>query len=76
MFNLLVFFESFTNGFKPEMLGVLSLLSILCGILIIISKNPIAQNRAKALSLWDKLSNSGKALKLVVPNHSRKVISG
>jgi NADH-ubiquinone oxidoreductase chain 6 len=33
--------ESFTNGYRAEMLDILSLLAILCGILVIISKNPV-----------------------------------
>jgi NADH-ubiquinone oxidoreductase chain 6 len=30
-----------TNGYRTEILDILSLLAILCGILVIISKNPI-----------------------------------
>ena len=33
--------ESYTNGYRAEVLDIISLLSILCGILVIISKNPI-----------------------------------
>ena len=33
--------ETFTNGFNYNLLTVISLLSILCGIFVIISKNPI-----------------------------------
>ena len=33
--------EVYTNGFKIEFLDLLSVLSILCGILVIVSKNPI-----------------------------------
>jgi len=33
--------EIYTNGFRLEFLDILSLLAILCGILVIISKNPI-----------------------------------
>lgn len=33
--------ETYTNGFKVEVLDLLSILAILCGILVIIIKNPI-----------------------------------
>lgn len=33
--------EVYTNGFRLEFLDLLSVLSILCGILVIVSKNPI-----------------------------------
>jgi len=33
--------ETYTNGFKVEVLDIISLLAILCGILVIIIKNPI-----------------------------------
>lgn len=33
--------EIFTNGYKPEFLDILTLFAILCGILVIVSKNPI-----------------------------------
>nr|QDG01223.1 NADH dehydrogenase subunit 6 [Scytalidium sp.] len=33
--------ETFTNGYRIEFLDIISLISILCGILVIISKNPI-----------------------------------
>ena len=33
--------ETFTNGYKTEILDIISLVAILCGILVIISKNPI-----------------------------------
>lgn len=41
MFNLYIFFENVTNGYKVEILDFFSLVSILCGIFVIISKNPI-----------------------------------
>src|SRR3954467_6083386 len=41
MNSLFVLSESFTNGYKVEILDVISLISILLGILVIISKNPI-----------------------------------
>ena len=33
--------ETFTNGYRTEFLDIISLISILCGILVIVSKNPI-----------------------------------
>jgi len=33
--------ETFTNGYRAEVLDIISLLAILSGILVIISKNPI-----------------------------------
>jgi NADH-ubiquinone oxidoreductase chain 6 len=33
--------ETFTNGYRAEFLDIISLIAILCGILVIISKNPI-----------------------------------
>ena len=33
--------ETFTNGYKAEILDIISLVAIFCGILVIISKNPI-----------------------------------
>ena len=41
MDNLFILSESYTNGYRAEVLDVISLLSILCGIFVIISKNPI-----------------------------------
>lgn len=41
MFGLDILNESFTNGYRIQSLDFLSLASILCGILVIISKNPI-----------------------------------
>ena len=41
MYNLILLSETYTNGYKPETLYILSLTAILCGILVIISKNPI-----------------------------------
>jgi NADH-ubiquinone oxidoreductase chain 6 len=39
--SLFVISESYTNGYRAEVLDVLSLFAILCGILVIISKNPV-----------------------------------
>jgi NADH-ubiquinone oxidoreductase chain 6 len=41
MNNLLIINETFTNNSRAEMLDVISLLIIFCGIYVIISKNPI-----------------------------------
>src|SRR6201994_3256340 len=41
MNTLYILIETFTNGYRVEVLDVISLVSILCGILVIISKNPI-----------------------------------
>src|SRR6195952_5424316 len=41
MNSLFVINETFTNGFRSEVLVIISVISILCGILVIISKNPI-----------------------------------
>ncbi len=41
MYSLFVLNETFTNGYRAEVLDFISLASILCGILVIISKNPI-----------------------------------
>jgi NADH-ubiquinone oxidoreductase chain 6 len=36
-----ILYETFSNGYRDEELDILSLASIFCGILVIISKNPI-----------------------------------
>jgi hypothetical protein len=41
MFTLTLINESFTNGYRVEILYILSLVAILSGILVIISQNPI-----------------------------------
>ena len=41
MYSILLISESFTNGYRAEILDIISLIAILCGILVIISKNPI-----------------------------------
>ena len=41
MNNLFTIYETYTNGYKTDMLDIISLLAILCGILVIISRNPI-----------------------------------
>ena len=41
MNSMFVLNETFTNGYRAEFLDIISLIAILCGILVIISKNPI-----------------------------------
>ena len=41
MNSLYILNETFTNGYRSEILDIISLEAILCGILVIISKNPI-----------------------------------
>lgn len=41
MNSLYILNETFTNGYRSEILDIISLAAILCGILVIISKNPI-----------------------------------
>lgn len=41
MNNLFLISESFTNGYRVEILNIISLFVILCGIFVIVSKNPI-----------------------------------
>ena len=41
MNNILLINETYTNGYRVEILDILSLVAVLCGILVIISKNPI-----------------------------------
>ncbi len=41
MFNLYILNEMYTNGLRTEILDVITVLAIICGILVIICKNPI-----------------------------------
>nr|UFP91293.1 NADH dehydrogenase subunit 6 [Phaeoplaca camptidia] len=41
MYTLFMMYETFTNGFISLSLYIFSLISLLCGIMVIISKNPI-----------------------------------
>ena len=41
MNNLFIIYETYTNGYIADILDIISLFAILCGILVIISKNPI-----------------------------------
>lgn len=41
MYNLYILSESFTNGYLIETLDIFSLASIICGIFVLISKNPV-----------------------------------
>lgn len=41
MLNLFILSETFTNGMVHSLLNIITLTSILCGIFVIVSKNPI-----------------------------------
>ncbi len=41
MNSILLINETYTNGYRVEILDIISLVAILCGILVIISKNPV-----------------------------------
>lgn len=41
MFNLFIIIDNFNNGYKIEFLDIISLLSIISGVLVITTKNPI-----------------------------------
>src|SRR5882757_1131464 len=41
MNSLYILIETYTNGYRVETLDLISLISVLCGILVIVSKNPI-----------------------------------
>lgn len=41
MYNLFLLGEIYTNGYRVEVLDIVSLVAVLCSILVIISKNPI-----------------------------------
>lgn len=41
MNSLLLMNETFTNGYRENILDIISLASVLCGILVIINKNPV-----------------------------------
>src|ERR1700712_219436 len=41
MNSIIILNETFTNGYSTEILDFISLISVLCGILVIVSKNPI-----------------------------------
>lgn len=41
MFNLFILNETFTNGLNYNIINIISFTSLLCGIFVIISKNPI-----------------------------------
>lgn len=40
MNNLFLVKETFTNGYLVNILNIISLFAILCGVLVIVSKNP------------------------------------
>jgi len=50
MEKLLIINEIYTNGYITDTLDIVSLLAILCGILVIISKNP---KKERWLNIWD-----------------------
>ena len=72
--NLYIVSVDLINGLYPIVLDVLSLIAIFSGVLVITTKNPV-KRFGKPL-VWDKLSNSGDTLKLLIPNYIRKTISG
>jgi NADH-ubiquinone oxidoreductase chain 6 len=41
MQNLFLIYETYTNGYRSDVLDIVALFAILCGILVIVSKNPI-----------------------------------
>ena len=41
MNNIFILHETYTDGYKADILDIISLSAILCGIFVIISKNPI-----------------------------------
>src|SRR6516162_1581384 len=41
MNSLYILTENYTNGYRAEMLDLISLIAIICGIFVIITKNPI-----------------------------------
>jgi NADH-ubiquinone oxidoreductase chain 6 len=41
VYNLYILTETYTNGYKTGILDLLSLIAIICGIFVIITKNPI-----------------------------------
>ena len=41
MNNLFILNETFTNGYTIEILDLISIISIICGVFVIISKNPV-----------------------------------
>lgn len=71
-------YETLTNGYEPIFLDAVSILSIISGIFVIITKNPVALRRRGETTklLWGKLSNFGESLKFLISNYNRKIISG
>ena len=41
MNNIFIIFETYTNGFRIDLLHIVSLFAIVCGVLVIINKNPV-----------------------------------
>lgn len=76
MNNLFLINETFTNGYISNILDIISIFAIFCAISVIVNKNPIWKC-GKLLRLWEnRLSNSGEALKLIIPSLTLKNLSG
>jgi len=73
--NLYIVSVDLINGLYPIVLDVLSLIAIFSGVLVITTKNPV-KRFGKPLLLWDKLSNSGDSLKLLIPSKSGNTLCG
>ena len=50
-------------------------LFVLCILILLLTSFYPAEQSGKSL-MWGKLSNSGEALKLLIPSYSRKTVSG
>ena len=83
--NLYLIREIVSNGYFPETLDFFSILVIFCGIVVIISKNPIISVLfliglfsgglwLRKLLLCLQLPNSGDVLKLLILNVNRKIV--
>ena len=65
MSNLFILNETFPNGSNYALLNIISLASILCGILVIISKNPIVS----VLFLIGLFINTGSRYYIDLPDN-------
>ena len=74
--NLLLICEIISNGYFPVSLDFLSIFVVFCGIVVIISKNPAQEIWEISILLWEKLSNSGNTLKLMIPSYIWNYING
>ena len=52
MNNLFIIHETYTNGYRTDILDVIFLFAILCGIFIIISENKIPRINVKVNSIF------------------------